>query len=308
MKVFLFGHNGLVGESIHRELLDMEGFEIVTRARGELDLRDREAVRLALKSEHPDGVILAAAKVGGIEANNNNPVQFLSDNLQIQTNVIDASHEAGVARLVFLGSSCIYPKQSRIPIKETELLSGPLENTNEAYALAKIAGLKLVESYEKQYNHAWKSVMPTNVYGLRDDFSSDNSHVIPALIRRINEAVKCGNDQVLIWGSGKPLREFIHSDDLAKAVVEVLLNENINGFVNIGTGEEISIKNLAKLIAELSGFKGELVFDTSKPDGTYQKTLDSTILRSTGWRPRRTLREGLEELISAYKLGKAGRH
>ncbi len=307
MKVFVFGHNGLVGEAIVRELTKRGGYELATKSRSELDLLDREAVRKALIETKPDGVILAAAKVGGIKANNDKPVDFLSENLQIQTNVIDASHEANVSKLVFLGSSCIYPKHADVPIKEEYLLTGTLEPTNEAYAIAKIAGLKLIDAYNKQFRTNWKSVMPTNVYGLRDDYVTDDSHVIPALVRRISDAAKNNSPTVEIWGSGKPLREFIHSDDLASAVVDVFENDTVSGLMNIGTGDEISIKDLAELIAELAGFEGELVLNTSKPDGTYRKTLDSSKLTELGWKQKISLRDGLQKIIEAYKTGTVGK-
>jgi GDP-L-fucose synthase len=307
VKVVVFGHNGLVGEAIVRELTKRGGYELVTRSRSELDLLDREAVRKALIETKPDGVILAAAKVGGIKANNDKPVDFLSENLQIQTNVIDASHEANVSRFVFLGSSCIYPKHADVPIKEEYLLTGTLEPTNEAYAIAKIAGLKLIDAYNSQFGNNWKSVMPTNVYGLRDDYVTDDSHVIPALVRRISDAAKNNSQTVEIWGSGKPLREFIHSDDLASAVVDVFENDTVSGLMNIGTGDEISIKDLAELIAELAGFEGELVFNTSKPDGTFRKTLDSSKLAELGWKQTIGLRDGLQEIVDAYKTGTAGK-
>ncbi len=307
MKVFVFGHNGLVGEAIVRELTKRGGYELVTRSRSELDLLDREAVRKVLIETKPDGVILAAAKVGGIKANNEKPVDFLSENLQIQTNVTDASHEANVSKLVFLGSSCIYPKHADVPIKEEYLLTGTLEPTNEAYAIAKIAGLRLIDAYNKQFGTNWKSVMPTNVYGLRDDYVTDDSHVIPALVRRISDAATNNSPTVEIWGSGKPLREFIHSDDLASAVVDVFENDMVSGLMNIGTGDEISIKDLAELIAELAGFEGELVFNTSKPDGTFRKTLDSSKLAGLGWKQKISLREGLQEIVETYKTGTAGK-
>lgn len=307
MKVFVFGHNGLVGEAIVRELRNRGGYEVLTKSRTELDLLDRKAVRESMLEAQPHGVFLAAAKVGGIKANNEKPVDFLSQNLQIQTNVIDASNEADVSRLVFLGSSCIYPKFADVPIKEESLLSGTLEPTNESYAIAKIAGLKLIEAVNRQFGRNWKSVMPTNVYGLRDDYVTEDSHVIPALVRRISDAAKKDSPTVEIWGSGKPLREFIHSDDLASAVVDVFENDGVSGLLNIGTGDEISIKDLAQLIAELAGYEGEFLFNTSKPDGTYRKTLDSSKLSSMGWKQRIDLRHGLKEIIEAYKKGTAGK-
>lgn len=303
----MFGHNGLVGEAIARQLRSRGAYELITRSRADLDLTDREAVRKAMFGAKPDGVILAAAKVGGIKANKDKPVDFLSQNIQIQTNVIDAAHEADVSRMVFLGSSCIYPKHAKVPIKEDSLLTGTLEPTNEAYAIAKIAGLKLIEAYNQQYGKKWKAVMPTNVYGLRDDFVTDDSHVIPALVRRISDASKSNAPMVEIWGSGKPLREFIHSEDLANAVIEVFENDNVSGLINIGTGDEISIKELAELIAELADFRGKLVFNTLNPDGTMRKILDSSTLAALGWRKRIEFRDGLREIILAYKNGSAGR-
>ena len=307
MKVFVFGHNGLVGEAVTRALAKKEHVEIVTKERKDLDLLSKSGVRKTLLDERPDAVVLAAAKVGGIKANFENPVAFLSENLQIQTNVIDASHEANVSRLVFLGSSCVYPREAGVPIREDALLSGHLEKTNEAYAVAKIAGLKLVEAYNSQFEKNWVSAMPTNVYGLNDNFTSDDSHVIPALVRRINQAVEQNAQTVDIWGSGRPIREFIHSDDLAKAIVHLITSEDLNGLVNIGTGEQVSIRELAELIAELSGFLGSLRFDASKPDGTFVKTLDSSVMQNTGWRPSITLRKGLAQVISAYRRSITGK-
>lgn len=301
MRIFVFGHNGLVGEAVTRALRKMQNAEVITRDRKDLDLLSKSRVRKTLVDERPDAVVLAAAKVGGIKANANNPVGFLSENLQIQTNVIDASYEADVSRLVFLGSSCVYPREATIPITEDALLSGRLEKTNEAYAIAKIAGLKLVDAYNAQFGKNWVSAMPTNVYGLNDNFATDDSHVIPALVRRINQAVEQKAQTVDIWGSGRPIREFIHSDDLATAIIHLLSEENLKGMVNIGTGEQVSIKELAELIAELSGFAGTLRFDSSKPDGTFVKTLDSSIVQGTGWRPNMTLRTGLGQVISAYR-------
>ena len=307
MKVFVFGHNGLVGDAVIREFQNRGGYELVTRNRSELDLLDSVSVRQVLLETRPDGVILAAAKVGGIKANNERPVDFLSENLRIQTNVIDASHQADVSKLVFLGSSCVYPKFSQVPIREESLLTGALEPTNDAYAVAKIAGLKLIEAYNKQYGKNWTVVMPTNVYGLRDDYVTEDSHVVPALVRRISDAAKNNDHTVEIWGSGKPVREFIHSDDLARAVVDIFENDKVSGVINAGTGDEISIKNLAELIAELTGFEGDLIFDTSKPDGTFRKTLDSSKLLSAGWKQKVDLKAGLREIIYAYKSGKAGK-
>lgn len=307
MKVFVFGHNGLVGGSILTELRKRGGYEVLTQDRSKLNLLDRDAVMHALLTARPDGVILAAAKVGGIKANDEKPSDFLSQNLQIQTNVIDASHEADVLRFVFLGSSCIYPRDAEVPIAEDLLLTGPLESTNEAYAIAKIAGLKLIEAYNKQFGRKWKSVMPTNVYGLKDDYATDDSHVIPALVRRIGDAAKNTASSVEIWGSGEPIREFIHSEDLASAVVDVFESDKVGGLINIGTGEEIRIKELAELIARLTGFEGELIFDKSKPDGTFRKTLDSTKLAGLGWRQNISLRDGLAEVVDAYKKGLVGK-
>lgn len=307
MKVFVFGHNGLVGNAIVRALQERGSYDLITRGRSELDLLNRAAVRECLLETNPDGVILAAAKVGGIKANNEKPVDFLSQNLQIQTNVIDACHEADVSKLVFLGSSCIYPKHAEVPVKEEALLTGALEPTNEAYAIAKIAGLQLVRAYNRQYGRRWMSVMPANVYGIRDDYTTEDSHVIPALVRRISDAAANNSPTVTIWGSGRPLREFIHADDLASAVVDIFESETDFDLINIGTADEITIKDLALLISELSGFEGNLFFDTSRPDGTFKKTLDSTRLTEIGWRQKISLRAGLSQVVQAYKNGLVGR-
>lgn len=298
MKVFVAGHNGLVGSEIVKQL-GLDGHEIIVAARDELDLRDRPSVFDFIRHQNPDAVIIAAAVVGGIKANMERPVEFLSDNLQIQTNLIDACHNGSIERVIFLGSSCIYPKFSDQPIKETSLLTGPLEPTNEAYALAKIAGVKLITSYNQQYGHNWISLMPTNVYGSKDNFLNDDSHVLPALIRKIRTAKETDARTVELWGTGSPQREFIHSTDLASAVVFILSQMPISeSLVNIGTGYELSIKDLALMLAAKIGFEGEIKFNPSMPDGTPRKILDSSILRNLGWTPRIELDDGVDSLLS----------
>ena len=297
MRVFVAGHNGLVGSEVLRQL-DKEGIEVLVANRDELDLRDRTAVFGFIERQKPDAVIIAAAVAGGIKANMERPVDFLSDNLQIQTNLIDSCHEGSVEKVIFLGSSCIYPKFADQPIQEKSLLTGPLEPTNEAYALAKIAGVKLISSYNKQYGYKWLSLMPTNVYGSKDNFLDDDSHVMPALIRKIRHAKENGAQAVQLWGTGTPLREFIHSTDLASAIVCILSKMPIEeDLVNVGTGYELSIKDLALLVATKIGFDGEIQFDPSMPDGTPRKALDSSIVRNLGWTPKVSLERGITILL-----------
>lgn len=300
MKVFVAGHRGLVGS----EALDQirkAGHETVFANREKLDLTNRDAVFDYLKSQKPDAVIIAAAVVGGIKANIERPVDFLSQNLQIQTNLIDACHENGVDKVIFLGSSCIYPKLAEQPISEDSLLTGPLEPTNEAYAIAKIAGVKLIKSYNQQFGHKWVSLMPTNVYGSKDNFTDDDSHVMPALIRKISSAKINNAKTVELWGTGSPLREFIHASDLASAITHVVTKMPIEeDLINVGTGEEVSIKDLAQLIATKVGFEGEITFDASMPDGTPRKLVDTSILRNLGWRPRVSLEKGISLLVTKY--------
>src|SRR6516165_270203 len=293
--IYVAGHRGLVGSSVVRNLKRHGYTEIITRTHQELDLRDRDAVYRFLKSARPALVLVAAAKVGGIKANNDFPVEFLLENLQIQNNLLSGSFEHGVQKLLFLGSSCIYPKFAPQPIKETALLTGPLEPTNEAYAIAKIAGIKLCQAYARQYGANFISAMPTNLYGPGDNFDPVTSHVIPALIQRMHQAKKSRSSEVVIWGTGTPRREFLHCDDLAEAVRFLFEKYDSPEIINIGWGEDITIRELAMLIRKVVGFEGELVFDETKPDGTPQKLLDVARLRSLGWEPKIPLEQGVEQ-------------
>jgi GDP-L-fucose synthase len=292
-KIFVAGHRGLVGSAIVRELQRRGFARLVLRTSADLDLRDQAAVRAFFEQERPDIVYLAAAKVGGIQANSTYPADFLRDNLQIQTNVIDAAWRAGTRKLCFLGSSCIYPKQAPQPMREDALLTGPLEPTNEWYAVAKIAGIKLCQAYRRQHGFDAISLMPTNLYGPGDNFDLQNSHVLPALIRRLHEAKLRGDAEVTIWGTGTPRREFLHADDLARAVVHLMDVYSGEELVNIGCGEDLSVRELAELIAGVVGFTGRLVFDPSKPDGTPRKLLDVSKAFGLGWRPTISLQEGV---------------
>ena len=293
-KIYVAGHRGMVGSAIYRKLKEL-GFEnIIVRTSKELDLRDQQAVKEFFETEKPEYVFLAAAKVGGIMANNVFRADFIYENLAIQNNVIHYSHENDVKKLMFLGSSCIYPKMAPQPLKEDYLLTGTLEPTNEPYAIAKIAGIKMVESYRMQYDDNYISVMPTNLYGINDNYHPENSHVLPALIRKFHEAKVNNSPTVNIWGSGKPLREFMFADDLADACVFLMENYNDLQFVNIGVGEDISIRELAELIKEVVGFQGELEFDSSKPDGTPRKLMDVSKLTSLGWKAKTNLKEGIK--------------
>lgn len=300
MKVYVAGHKGLVGSAVVRAINADTNFTWIGKSRAELDLLDREAVFNTLSTEKPDALVIAAAKVGGIVANKDYPVEFLSENLQIQTNLLDAAHHHGIERVVFLGSSCIYPKLSPQPILESYLMTGPLEETNEAYAVAKIAGVKLVNSYNEEYGHKWLSLMPTNLYGPNDDFHPTNSHVIPALIRKFCEAKQEKINSVTLWGDGTPLREFLHSDDLARAVLKLLQNSEAIGLINIGSGLEISIRDLAEKIAALAGYSGAIEWDPTRPNGTMRKVLDSQKIRSLGWNPTMDLDSGLKETIESF--------
>ena len=294
-KIYVAGHNGLVGSAIMRKL-ESEGFRnIVTRTFEELDLTDQKATREFFEKERPEYVFLAAAKVGGIQANSVYPADFIYINLMIECNVIKASHEFGVKKLLFLGSSCIYPKLAPQPIKEEYLLSGYLEETNEPYALAKISGMKMCQYFNKQYGTNFISVMPTNLYGPNDNFDLNTSHVLPALIRKFHEAKVNKAPYVEIWGTGTPRREFLFVDDLADACLFLMKNYSGNDFFNVGTGEDVTIRELAELIGEVVGYKGELKFDTSKPDGTPRKLLDVTRIHEAGWRHRIGLKKGLEK-------------
>ena len=296
-KIFVAGHRGMVGSAIVRRL-QAEGFtQILTRNRSDLDLLDRLAVRRFFEIERPEFVFDAAARVGGIIANSEKPVEFLIENLTIQNNVIQAAADFGAAKLLFLGSSCIYPKLAPQPISEDSLLTGPLEPTNDAYALAKIAGIKLCQSYAKQYGKNFISAMPTNLYGPNDNFDLRTSHVLPALIRKVHEAKTSGARTVAVWGTGTPRREFLHVDDLADACLFLLNNYDSPEIVNIGCGEDFTIRELVETVCETLGFDGDLVFDTSKPDGTPRKLLNIEKIRSLGWTPRIPLREGI---LDAY--------
>jgi GDP-L-fucose synthase len=294
LRVFVAGHRGLVGSAIVRELEKEGEFDLVARTSAELDLRNQAAVESFFQGERIDQVYLAAAKVGGIHANDTYPADFLRDNLQIQTNVIDSAWRHGVRKLCFLGSSCIYPKFAPQPIREESLLTGPLEPTNEWYAIAKIAGIKMCQAYRRQYGFNAISLMPTNLYGPGDNFDLQNSHVLPALIRRFHEAKLRGDPEVVVWGTGTPRREFLHVDDLASAVVFLMRSYEGTDIVNVGCGMDVSIRELAEMVSEAVGFPGRLAFDTSKPDGTPRKLLDVGRLNAMGWRPRIGLREGLE--------------
>lgn len=293
-KIYVAGHRGMVGSAIYRKLL-AEGYtNIITKTSSELDLRDQQAVSVFFESAQPEYVFLAAAKVGGIIANNTYRADFLYENLCIQNNVIHQAYKTGVKKLMFLGSSCIYPKHAPQPLKEEYLLTGLLEETNEPYAIAKIAGIKMADAYREQYNCNFVSVMPTNLYGYNDNYHPQNSHVLPALIRKFHEAKANGQPDVTIWGSGSPMREFLFADDLADACYFLMHEYNEPGFVNIGTGKDITIKNLALLIKEIVGFEGTLSFDSSKPDGTPRKLMDVSRLHNLGWSHRVALEDGIK--------------
>jgi GDP-L-fucose synthase len=293
LKIYVAGHKGLVGSAIVRAIEADAKHTWIGQSRQELDLLHRDSVFGYIEQERPDWVVIAAAKVGGIHANSTYPVEFLSENLQIETNLIDACHAARIKRVLFLGSSCIYPKNSPQPIKEEYLLTGPLEPTNEAYALAKISGLKLIEAYRRQYGHQWISAMPTNLYGPGDNFDLENSHVLPALVRRVYEAKRDGVTSLKLWGSGTPRREFLHADDLARASLFLLENYDGDTAPNVGTGLDIEIRELAELISQIAGFDGEIEWDTTRPDGTMRKVLDTSLISELGWRPEVSLQDGL---------------
>lgn len=292
-KIYVAGHRGLVGAAICRVLAKQDFGNLITRSHSELDLTDQAEVRAFFEVEHPDYVFLAAAKVGGIHANDIYPADFIRDNLLIQTNVIDAAYQNGAKKLLFLGSSCIYPKFAPQPMKEEHLLTGKLEPTNEWYAIAKIAGIKMCQAYRHQYDFNAISLMPTNLYGPGDNFDLETSHVVPALLRKFHEAKINNKDCVEIWGSGNPMREFLHVDDLADAAVFLMQHYDKEDIVNVGVGQDVTIRELADEIKEVVGFNGELQFDTSKPDGTPRKLLDITRLTALGWTSNITLREGL---------------
>jgi GDP-L-fucose synthase len=293
-RIWVAGHGGMVGSAIVRQL-EARGDEVLRVDRSVVDLRNQIAVEVWLKQMRPDAIIFAAAKVGGIYANDAFPADFIYDNLAIETNVIHSAHMANVDRLVFLGSSCIYPKFAAQPIKEESLLTGALEPTNEWYAIAKIAGIKLCQAYRKQYGRRYISVMPCNLYGPNDNYDLQNSHVLPALIRKFHEAKVAGHPEVVVWGTGTPLREFLHVDDLAKGVVFCLDRYDEYEHVNCGAGSEISIRGLAEIVQRVVGFEGRLVFDTTKPDGTPRKLMDSSRIRAMGWKPEIPLEEGIAD-------------
>ncbi len=300
MKLFIAGHNGMVGAALVRRFQKDVGVELVLRSRDELDLLDQAAVDAFYAEEKPDAAIIAAAKVGGIHANNTYPADFLFDNLAIATNTIHGAYRAGVKRLLFLGSSCIYPKHAPQPMPEDCLLTGPLEPTNEAYAVAKITGLKLCQAYRKQYGVLFHSAMPTNLYGPGDNYHLENSHVMPALIRKFHEAAEAGRDEVSAWGTGSPRREFLHVDELADACAFLLQQENPPDWVNVGTGTDVTIKELTELVAETVGFKGKIVWDASKPDGTPRKLMDVSQLSELGWSAQTRLREGIAKTYASF--------
>ena len=300
-KIFVAGHRGLVGSGVCRALRAQGYANLILRTRRELDLTESRAVSDFFQGERPEVVIMAAAHVGGIHANNTRPAEFIRDNLLIQNNVIDAAYRAGVAKFVFLGSSCIYPKLASQPIKEDSLLTGPLEPTNEWYAVAKIAGLKMCQAYRRQYGFNAISLMPTNLYGPGDNFDLQNSHVLPALIRRFHEAQLHGDASFTVWGTGTPRREFLHVDDLADALIYLTKNYENEAIVNIGWGEDVTIRELAEMVAAASGFRGSLEFDLSKPDGSPRKLLDTSRLTSLGWSPKIRLKQGIEDTCAWFK-------
>jgi GDP-L-fucose synthase len=292
-KIYVAGHRGMVGSAIVRELNRLGYFNVIVRTSAELDLRNQTAVEMFYQQEKPDYVFVAAAKVGGILANNTYRAEFLYDNLCIQNNLIHNAHVFGVKKLLFLGSSCIYPKLAPQPLKEEYLLSGYLEPTNEPYAIAKITGIKMCEAYRDQYGCNFISAMPTNMYGPNDNYHPENSHVLPALIRKFHEAAENNSHEVVVWGDGTPMREFLYADDLANALVYLMLNYDDKEFVNVGYGSDVTIGELANMIGEIVGFKGQIVFDASKPNGTPKKLMDSGRLFATGWRPKTHLQEGI---------------
>jgi GDP-L-fucose synthase len=300
-KIYIAGHRGMVGSAIHRNLVNLGYENILTRTSAQLDLRTQEAVNEFFEIERPAYVFLAAARVGGIHANNTYRGQFLYENLMIQNNVIHSAYATGVKKLLFLGSSCIYPKMAPQPLKEEYLLSGPLEYTNEPYAIAKIAGIKLCDAYRDQYGCNFISVMPTNLYGPNDNYDLENAHVLPTFIRKFHDAKIAGAKEVVIWGSGTPRREFLHADDLADACVYLMHHYNEAGLVNIGTGIDLTITELAMMVRDVVGFTGDLVYDSSKPDGTPRKLMDVSKLTGLGWTFKTSLREGLEKVYNEYQ-------
>ena len=300
MTIVVAGGTGLAGSAIVRAY-EAAGNEVIAVSRKVVDLLDRDATFNFIKDVKPSLIVDAAAKVGGIGANNSFPVEFLADNVRIQSNLMEAAHAADVEKFIFLGSSCIYPRDCAQPIKEEYLLTGPLEETNSAYAVAKIAGIELIKSFRKEYGRTWISLMPTNLYGINDNFELQGSHVLPAFIRRFVEAAEKKAPIETLWGTGSPKREFLHVDDLAAAVVHLGNNYNSSEHINIGTGEDLTIKELAELVAELAGFEGELTWDSSKPDGTPRKVLDVSKAKALGWAPQISLRDGIASTIAWYK-------
>ncbi len=310
-KIFLAGHNGMVGSAIHRLLKSRKNIKIITCSHSELDLCDQKAVKNFMEIERPDEVIFAAAKVGGIHANNTYPADFIYQNLQMQSNLIHYSHMENVEKILFLGSSCIYPKYAKQPMKEDALLTGFLEETNEPYAIAKIAGIKLCESYNRQYGRDYRSVMPTNLYGPGDNYHQENSHVVPGLIRRFHEAKVNNQEKVVVWGTGNPRREFLYVDDMAKASIFIheldksKFEKNVKkmqSHVNIGTGIDLTIKELAQTIKLVVGYKGRIIFDTTKPDGTPRKLLNVDLIKKLGWKAQTKLIDGLTSSYHDYLL------
>jgi GDP-L-fucose synthase len=301
LKIYVAGHRGLVGSAITRNIEKHGSHNWIGATRQELDLFDRKKVFDYVSAEKPDAVVIAAARVGGINANNSYPVEFLTENLQIEMSILDACHAANVPRVLFLGSSCIYPRLSPQPIKEEYLLTGELEPTNEAYALSKIAGIKLVQAYRRQYGRAWISAMPTNLYGIGDNFHPENSHVLPAMIRRFHEAKVSGAKSVTLWGSGTPRREFLHVDDLAAACVFLLDKYDEEIPLNVGCGVDVTIKELAETVAKVTEFQGKLEWDSSKPDGTPQKLLDTKRINNLGWTPTIGLEDGIRSTYEWFK-------
>lgn len=300
-KIYVAGHNGMVGSAILRKLKSVGFDNLLVRNSGELDLRDQQQVMNFFRSESPEYVFLAAAKVGGINANNIYRAEFLYDNLMIEANVIHAAYSSNVKKLLFLGSSCIYPKLAEQPMSEDALLTGPLEHTNEPYAIAKIAGIKLCDAYRDQYGCNFISAMPTNLYGPNDTYDPELSHVLPALLKKIHDARVHGLSEVEIWGTGKPLREFLHVDDLAEACLFLIDQYHQAGHINVGSGEEVSIEELARLIADLVGYKGTFTFNTNKPDGTPRKLMDSSRIHALGWRPAIDLKQGILQVYELWK-------
>ncbi len=298
-RVFVAGHNGMVGSAVSRRLA-LEGCEILTVGRDKVDLVNQAAAREWIHAQRPDAIVLAAAHVGGIKANRDFPVDFLYKNLMIEANVMQAAHETDVQRVLFLGSSCIYPKAAPQPILENALLTGPLEPTNEWYAIAKIAGIKLVQAYRQQFGRDWISAMPTNLYGPGDNYDLNTSHVLPALLRKFHEAKQSRQDEIIVWGTGTPLREFMHSDDLADALVFLLKEYSGHDHINVGTGAEVTIRELAETIADVVGYHANLKFDASMPDGTPRKLMDSTSLYNLGWNRARPLKDGITEAYQDF--------